>query len=338
MASSEGALGIVRRGLIAIRDGYNRSGYRSEPVGAGRLVWNPRHPVHLRAYYHHVVGQVRSILAERPLPLTVVFDEPGQRPAALARLIEAAHGRVVRIGLQYEHTLVRPGGRDADGATSSTTPLPDGGGCYLARVVDRTFLESCDLVVDYSLANRVHLERAGGYERLLARLLCVSPLLVRPELPPLPPVTTALTLFSDPSVPRRRRFLEAARERGLPLSNLRGVWRMADLAARYRGAGVLVNLHQTDEHHTLEELRVLPALQCGTLVVSERVPLAELIPWAAHIVWSEPEGMVDAVERVLADPAGHRERVLRHDRLVATSVAVQAAQRDALGAALSALA
>ncbi len=338
MASSGGALGTVRRGLIAIRDGYNRRGYRSEPVGAGRLVWNPRHPVHLRAYYHHVVGLVRSILADQPTPLTVIFDEPGKRPPALARLLDDARGRVVRVGVQYEHTLVRPGGRDAEGATPSATPLPEGGGCYLARVLDRAFLEACDLVVDYSLANRAHLERAGGYERLLGRMLCLSPVLVPPALPPLPPVPTALTLFSDPSVPRRRRFLDAAAARGLPLSNLRGVWRMTDLAARYRRAGVLVNLHQTDEHHTLEELRVLPALLCGTLVVSENVPLGVVIPYADHIVWADAGGMVDAVEQVLSDPAGHRERVLRHPRLVATIAALQASQRAALRSALAALA
>lgn len=338
MVSSGGALGTVRRGLIAIRDGYNRSGYRSEAVGTGRLVWNPRHPVHLRAYYHHVVGLVRSILAELPTPLTVIFDEPGKRPPALARLLDDARGRVVRVGVQYEHTLVRPGGRDADGATPSATPLPEGGGCYLARVVDRAFLESCDLVVDYSLANRAHLERAGGYERLLERMLCLSPVLLPPALEPLPPVPTALTLFSDPAVPRRRRFLDAATARGLPLSNLRGVWRMADLADRYRRAGVLVNLHQTDEHHTLEELRVLPALLCGTLVVSESVPLGAVIPCAEHIVWAEEEGLVDAVAAVLADPAGYRERVLRFEQLVATITACHAAQRQALRAALMALA
>jgi hypothetical protein len=57
MVATDGAIGAVKRGLIALRDGYNRSGYRSETVGASRLIWNPRHPVHLRAYYHHAVGR-----------------------------------------------------------------------------------------------------------------------------------------------------------------------------------------------------------------------------------------------------------------------------------------
>ena len=54
----------------------------------------------------------------------------------------------------------------------------------------------------------------------------------------------------------------------------------------YKKHQILLNIHQTDNHLTFEELRCLPALASGILVISEDVPYKEHIPYGKHIIWS----------------------------------------------------
>jgi hypothetical protein len=61
----------------------------------------------------------------------------------------------------------------------------------------------------------------------------------------------------------------------------------------------MINIHQTEHHHTLEELRVLPAVCCGVIVVCERSPLTEHLPYNEFIVWSDFDAVLETVEEVL---------------------------------------
>ena len=61
---------------------------------------------------------------------------------------------------------------------------------------------------------------------------------------------------------------------------------------------ILVNVHQTDHHHTFEELRVLPALCNGVLIISEEVPLKEEIPYSESIIWSSYDRLPETIEKV----------------------------------------
>ena len=61
---------------------------------------------------------------------------------------------------------------------------------------------------------------------------------------------------------------------------------------------ILINVHQTDHHHTFEELRVLPALLNGVIIISEDVPLKDKIPYNEFIIWSDYDKIVDKVKEV----------------------------------------
>jgi hypothetical protein len=67
----------------------------------------------------------------------------------------------------------------------------------------------------------------------------------------------------------------------------------------YNRTKILINIHQTEHHHTFEELRVLPALQCGVLVISERSPLNNLVPYNEFVIWSEYDKICDKVNEVV---------------------------------------
>jgi hypothetical protein len=76
------------------------------------------------------------------------------------------------------------------------------------------------------------------------------------------------------------------------------VFEKSELQTLYDKTKILINVHQTDHHHTFEELRVLPALSRGVLVVSEDVPLKDHIPYNEFIIWSTYEDLVDKVIEV----------------------------------------
>lgn len=73
---------------------------------------------------------------------------------------------------------------------------------------------------------------------------------------------------------------------------------------------VLVNIHQTDKYCTLEELRVLPALMTGILVISEESPYKEHIPYHEHIIWSPYDKMVETINNILENYDFFRQKYL----------------------------
>jgi hypothetical protein len=66
----------------------------------------------------------------------------------------------------------------------------------------------------------------------------------------------------------------------------------------------LINIRQTAHHHTLEELRVLPALLCGAIVISESAPLQDTIGYSEFILWAT----IDDLPELIKDVATHYER------------------------------
>jgi hypothetical protein len=73
---------------------------------------------------------------------------------------------------------------------------------------------------------------------------------------------------------------------------------------------VLVNIHQTETRCTLEELRVLPALMTGILVISEESPYKEHIPYHEHIIWSPYDKMVETINNILENYDFFRQKYL----------------------------
>lgn len=68
--------------------------------------------------------------------------------------------------------------------------------------------------------------------------------------------------------------------------NISNEFNINEIYKIYNKHQILLNIHQTDNHLTFEELRCLPALASGILVISEPVPYKEYIPYNKHIIWS----------------------------------------------------
>ena len=109
----------------------------------------------------------------------------------------------------------------------------------------------------------------------------------------------SLTTFLDINQLRRKKLLEKISETNLIHSNVNDCFDKSELQKLYQNTKVIINIHQTPHHDTFEELRCLPALQNGVIVISEKSPLHHLIPYNNLIIWTDYESIVDKTKEVL---------------------------------------
>jgi len=93
-------------------------------------------------------------------------------------------------------------------------------------------------------------------------------------------------------------LLNRLAQAGCDVQNVTGKYSPQEISELYGHIRILINIHQTEAHHTFEELRVLPALLCGAIVISEDSPLRETVPYSKFILWSDMEHIVPFVREV----------------------------------------
>jgi len=111
---------------------------------------------------------------------------------------------------------------------------------------------------------------------------------------------SVLTTFIAPNV-KRNMLITELREKGVDHTNVNDCFDKNALCELYKNTRVLVNIHQTYHNHTFEEIRVLPALQCGVLTICENSPLRECIPYTDYIIWSPLDKIVEKTAEVIAN-------------------------------------
>jgi hypothetical protein len=208
------------------------------------------------------------------------------------------HNPVIRINFNFEHTLVVPGGRDAHNCISGVIPVLGGEEqTYLVRIDNHAQFIQSDMVVDYSFPNCINIRSCGFYNDYVKKLICVSPLLYPIYHEKENRTIECLTTFINTEEPRRKQLLQ-----NIPSTfnhlNINNCFDKNSIIELYRHTKILINIHQTDHHHTCEELRVLPALMSGVIVISEESPLKEHIPYYKHIIWTKYENIIECVQNV----------------------------------------
>ena len=235
-------------------------------------------------YYNYCVSLFTTALSRMSKPLNVILGD--------IACDFKNDNQTIKIDIQSEHTLVKLGGRSVDEIVWGDIDVIDGDGKYLIRVPNYQYYSRLDATIEYSLPNLVNLQTNDRFADYLRTAIYIAPTIydildfrARGQ-------TDTITL-SNPS-DRRAAFFS----RMPGIMNVQGVLSKDALKGVYDKTKIMVNLHQTDHHHTFEELRVLPALCNGVIIVSEDVPLKETIPYANAIVWSSYADLADTVQDV----------------------------------------
>lgn len=242
------------------------------------------YPTKCESYVAEYRAYVISLLREVILPSSIVT-------------LESPHLNLLRtptrIGINYEHTLVRSGGRDSlNSSVGIVRVVNDPNQKYLVRIVNCAYLEACDIVIDYSIPNIFNVQCSRRFPKLTDSHLYIAPCLYPIYWDMGNRTIDILTTFLNPDVPRRKVFLETC-------TNVSSCFGGKELCDLYRCTKILLNVHQTDDHHTAEELRILPALQNGVIVVSEESPLSDMIPYGHMIIWAPYDKLLETARQVV---------------------------------------
>lgn len=210
------------------------------------------------------------------------------------------------LDIQLEHTLVKKGGRSVTEVVHGGIPTDDND-TYLVRVDKFDYYKNLDGVIEYSIPNILNLQSAHRKDIKDYSKKCkyIAPLVYDEDVLDSHDRSGAFTLFSIGSSPRRDAF-----HKNTQIDTYSNIFCKDKLADVYYNKAVMVNLHQTDHHHTFEELRVLPALSQGLVVIAEESPLKQFIPYSDSIIWAALDDIPAIVSDVENNYSHYRNKLI----------------------------
>jgi len=203
--------------------------------------------------------------------------------------------RTLYIKINYEHTLVKSQGRSIPPNTPVGNIETDDNEKYLVRIDQFENLNNSDIIIDYSIPNIHNVQTCLKYKNFSDKHIYISSSIYEPYFTTPNRNIITLTTFINTNEPRRAEILNKLKGH----TNINNCFNKTELQNILKKTKILINIHQTPHHHTFEELRVLPALECGVVVISERSPLNELIPYNNLIIWADYDNIIEKTREVI---------------------------------------
>jgi hypothetical protein len=251
------------------------------------LIFTQNECEYVKDYYDFIVSKLSTL--KRPDSLYLVGLSPIEK-----------NGEYIFIN--YEHNLVHtevhpsyPVGKIPVIGQQSKN--------YSVRIEKMNEFFNSKFYIEYSLTNIENIKTCGFPPNLLKKIIYVPPLLCsynpKSDNRDLYDVITSFFITDNPARPRRKIISDKITSEFSNYTNIPRVYGEELYRNFYLRSKILINVHQTDFHHTFEELRVLPALLNGLIIISEDSPLKEKIPYSDYIIWASYENIVNVTKEVL---------------------------------------
>ena len=260
-----------------------------ESIKNSCILYEKNYTFYIKDYYNYVVKLVRKILTNNDYGINVLFNYHNNIPN---------NNKNIVIGINYEHTLVKIGGRSAENSLPGNISNMDSDEKYLVRIDGYHNLINKNIIIDYSIPNLININKSLRYEDYYNKCIHISALLYKPYFNIENRNIKLLTTFINTNEPRRFRLLENIKNKNMEHININNCFEKKQLKVLYRNTKIIINIHQTVHHHTFEELRVLPALLNGVIIISEKSAFTEYIPYNEYIIWCEYDEIEKKVEEV----------------------------------------
>ena len=261
-------------------------------------------------YGNYLKNLINTILKTNDFHFNIyVKDWKGNLPK---NIIKNNKNKNIIICVNLEHTLVKQEGRNAGKCGTLATNSPIGnildknGNKYLVRLSRLDTSNDSNIIIDYSNANLINVKSIDLYKDLSKKHICISPAFFKIYHVKENRNINILTTFID----LRQLGLEHKKPRfnlykQLKSSKIKDLYRNIDncfglkkLENLYKNTKILINVRQSIYHHTLEEIRILPAIQMGVIVICEDVPLKEFVPYSDYIIWESFENIIEKTYEV----------------------------------------
>jgi hypothetical protein len=207
--------------------------------------------------------------------------------------------KTIKIDINFEHTLVKKTGRDTNSNTTFGKITYDDNNYYLIRINNYDVLDSSDIVIDYSVPNIENVKSNELFNSFSNKHIYISPCIYKCDFRKENRYIPVLTTFINVHEERRESFLKSIEKKNIQHVNVNNCFDTIVLEKLYKSTKILINIHQTYHHDTVEELRILPALQCGVIVICEKSPLYELIPYNDLIIWVEYDKILEETIEII---------------------------------------
>jgi len=164
------------------------------------------------------------------------------------------------------------------------------------RLINLTIWSYSQIDLDYSICNTIHVSKTVS--PLVANRVVYFPALFY-EFNPFTNIRNHdIITHGNFKTPRRVPYIEKLKKLNLNVTNIENVFTFEDNLELFKNTKIIINIHAVDHHGTFEELRCLPALLCGCIIISEDCYLKEYIPYHEYIVWTSLENFSTVVKIV----------------------------------------
>lgn len=282
--------------------------YKSVKVHQARFIYDQNYDIGLKEYYFYISQLLIHALNGFDKDCIIFF---GIQPLRVPPQDMPA----ITINFQIEHTLVKLGGRGSENAPVGKVGFqdkPDKN--YLVRIANYQKLINQDIVIDYSRINLKNIKLSNLYEDYLIKTFLIAPTLYE-----LKSYTSredrqydTITLFRNTEEPRRKQFIQTLNRQNIKFENVNNVF--DNLDSVYLNTKILINIRQTDFHDTLEELRILPALRCGVIVISELAPLQKYCMYSEFILWEKLENLPELILDVQNNYEAYHKKIFMNPK------------------------
>ena len=247
---------------------------------------------YIKDYYEYILSILKYIIDKNNLSINIIlgYGEDDFKNS----------NKTIKIAINYEHTLVKEGGRNVPKRTPFGKIKYNENENYLVNIENFKHLIGNDIIIDYSNPNIINVRDSEMFPSFSSKHIYIPPLLYKNIY-----INTnnrkiqSLTTIIDTNQVRRKILLENISKSELSHTNINNCFDKIKLQKLYQNTKVLINIHQTPHHNTFEELRCLPALQNGVIVVSEKSPLSDSVPYNELIIWTDYDNIINKTKEVL---------------------------------------
>lgn len=258
-----------------------------ESISGSYLKYDDFHGKHTKDYYLYCIDLIKNYLRRTEKRYNIIFGN-FQNDFENTNI-------TIKLDIQPEHTLVKYGGRSVDEVIYGNTKHKDG--TYLVRIDKFDYLNKLDLIIEYSLSNYDNISESGKFQEYIKKIVYIPPLIYDINLYN-SSKSGVISLFCIKGNERRLKIFNQLSSLNIKYTNINNVFCKNELLNIYTKSKIMVNIHQTDHHHTFEELRVLPALLNGVIIISETSAFTKSIPYNEYIIWCDYDEIKQKTEDV----------------------------------------
>lgn len=237
-----------------------------------------------REYFWYLVKMFIDIVKENDLEANILINVP--RTVQL----KDKNKKNIRITLNTEHLQLL-----------SNTMIPLWKFGINTGLIPPNHWYDSDIIIDYSASNIMFLKSLSQFQSLSNKHILISPSLYNKTIvKPVSKCNKIKTLCRNPNEDGRVGKL-IKKLKSIYKNRYENVQKSFDLTGPdslseiYSETDILINLHRHESLRTCEELRILPAIQRGVLVISEDSLYRRTIPYNNLVIWSDSDGPTGAL-------------------------------------------